>query len=119
MAYDAKTDWLPDDPINEDDVNRWEKGIQDAHKDLAVHKNDMNNPHNTTKAQIGLGNVDNVQQASKKNLKSIVMIYNGTFHQWNGRIGMQKKQLSELRKKRIRLYRMQNITWIPTIKITI
>ncbi len=38
MAYDAKTDWLPDDPINEDDVNRWEKGIQDAHKDLAVHK---------------------------------------------------------------------------------
>ncbi|MEC1599865.1 hypothetical protein P9D60_20715, partial [Bacillus spizizenii] len=27
---------------------------------------DMNNPHNTTKAQIGLGNVDNVQQASKK-----------------------------------------------------
>lgn len=100
MAYDAKTDWLPDDPINEDDVNRWEKGIQDAHKDLAVHKNDMNNPHNTTKAQIGLGNVDNVQQV-------------------NGRIGMQKKQLSELRKKRIRLYRMQYITWIPTIKITI
>lgn len=66
MAYEEKTDWLPDDPINEDDVNRWEKGIKDAHTDLAVHKNDMNNPHNTTKAQIGLGNVDNVQQAAKK-----------------------------------------------------
>lgn len=66
MAYDEKTDWLPDDPINEDDVNRWEKGIKDAHTDLAAHKNDMNNPHNTTKAQIGLGNVDNVQQAAKK-----------------------------------------------------
>ncbi|MEC3650899.1 terminase [Bacillus subtilis] len=66
MAYEEKTDWLPDDPINEDDVNRWEKGIKDAHTDLADHKNDMNNPHNTTKAQIGLGNVDNVQQASKK-----------------------------------------------------
>lgn len=65
MAYEEKTDWLPDDPINEDDVNRWEKGIKDAHTDLAAHKNDMNNPHNTTKAQIGLGNVDNVQQASK------------------------------------------------------
>lgn len=26
----------------------------------------MNNPHKTTKAQIGLGNVDNVQQAAKK-----------------------------------------------------
>ncbi|WHY25767.1 terminase [Bacillus velezensis] len=65
MAYEEKTDWLPDDPINEDDVNRWEKGIKDAHTDLAAHKNDMNNPHNTTKAQVGLGNVDNVQQASK------------------------------------------------------
>ncbi|MCY8485936.1 terminase [Bacillus atrophaeus] len=66
MAYEEKTDWLPDDPINEDDVNRWEKGIKDAHTDLAAHKNDMNNPHNTTKAQIGLSNVDDVQQAAKK-----------------------------------------------------
>ncbi|QJC95818.1 Uncharacterized protein HC660_13420 [Bacillus mojavensis] len=66
MAYEEKTDWLPDDPINEDDVNRWEKGIKDAHTDLAAHKNDMNNPHNTTKEQVGLGNVDNVQQAAKK-----------------------------------------------------
>nr|MDH3099847.1 pyocin knob domain-containing protein [Bacillus velezensis] len=66
MAYEEKTGWLPDDPINEDDVNRWEKGIKDAHTDLAAHKNDMNNPHKTTKAQIGLGNVDNVQQATKK-----------------------------------------------------
>lgn len=66
MAYEAKTDWLPDDPINEDDVNRWEKGIQDSHKDLAAHKNDMNNPHNVTKEQLDLGNVDNVQQAAKK-----------------------------------------------------
>ncbi|MEC1557211.1 hypothetical protein P9D18_10010 [Bacillus licheniformis] len=66
MAYKAKTDWLPDDLINEDDVNRWEKGIKDAHQDLATHKNDLNNPHGTTKAQIGLGNVENVRQASKK-----------------------------------------------------
>ncbi|MCY7878956.1 terminase [Bacillus spizizenii] len=66
MAYEGKTDWLPDDPINEDDVNRWEKGIKDAHTDLAVHKNDMNNPHNTTKAQVGLGNLDNVKQAAKE-----------------------------------------------------
>ncbi|UIN45055.1 hypothetical protein M8181_14990 [Bacillus licheniformis] len=65
MAYKEKTDWLPDDPITEDDVNRWEKGIKEAHTDLAAHKNDLNNPHGTTKAQIGLGNVENVQQASK------------------------------------------------------
>ncbi|AEP84988.1 hypothetical protein [Bacillus spizizenii] len=66
MAYEAKTDWLPDDPINEDDVNRWEKGIEEAHKGLAAHKNDMNNPHKVTKEQLDLGNVDNVQQAAKK-----------------------------------------------------
>ena len=52
MAYESKTDWLPDDPINEDDVNRWEKGIQDAHKDLSAHKIDMNNPHKVTKEQL-------------------------------------------------------------------
>ncbi|MDL2027697.1 terminase [Bacillus subtilis] len=73
MAYEEKTDWLPDDPINEDDVNRWEKGIKDAHTDLAAHKNDMNNPHNTTKAQIGLGNVDNVQQAAKKDFDKHIL----------------------------------------------
>ncbi|MBU2660102.1 terminase [Bacillus cabrialesii] len=72
MAYEEKTDWLPDDPINEDDVNRWEKGIKDAHTDLAAHKNDMNNPHNTTKAQVGLGNVENVQQAAKKDFDNHV-----------------------------------------------
>ncbi|MGE9753596.1 pyocin knob domain-containing protein [Bacillus inaquosorum] len=78
MAYEEKTDWLPDDPINEDDVNRWEKGIKDAHTDLAAHKNDMNNPHNTTKAQVGLGNVDNVQQAAKKDFDKHVN--DGTIH---------------------------------------
>lgn len=89
MAYEAKTDWLPDDPINEDDVNRWEKGIQDAHKDLATHKNDMNNPHKVTKEQLDLGNVDNVQQAAKKdfdlhNQDQERHITNGERAKWNG-----------------------------------
>ncbi|MBU8708590.1 terminase [Bacillus subtilis] len=88
MAYEEKTDWLPDDPINEDDVNRWEKGIKDAHTDLAAHKNDMNNPHNTTKAQIGLGNVDNVQQAAKKDFDKhisdeIIHISSSERTKWN------------------------------------
>ncbi|WP_343311272.1 hypothetical protein AAHT65_07720 [Bacillus atrophaeus] len=72
MAYEEKTDWLPDDPINEDDVNRWEKGIKDAHADLAAHKIDMNNPHKTSKGQVGLGNVDNIQQAAKKDFDNHV-----------------------------------------------
>src|SRR5690606_40401118 len=33
--------------------------------DLNAHENNKNNPHNVTKQQVGLGNVDNVKQASK------------------------------------------------------
>lgn len=32
---------------------------------LDTHKNDKSNPHGVTKTQVGLGNVDNVQQATK------------------------------------------------------
>lgn len=32
--------------------------------DLSAHINNRNNPHNVTKQQVGLGNVDNVRQAS-------------------------------------------------------
>ena len=32
MAYNAKTDWKYDDNITENDVNRWEQGIADAHE---------------------------------------------------------------------------------------
>lgn len=31
MTYIAKTDWKQDDPVTEVDINRWEKGIADAH----------------------------------------------------------------------------------------
>ena len=27
MSYNAKTDWGPDDPVTEHDLNRWENGI--------------------------------------------------------------------------------------------
>ncbi|MCR8939857.1 hypothetical protein O0555_21385 [Brevibacillus laterosporus] len=37
MAYDARLDWEFEDDITEGDVNRWEKGIDDAHKLLEKH----------------------------------------------------------------------------------
>lgn len=77
MAFDAKTNWKYDDPVMEDDFNRWEKGIKDAHNlvdavgtDLATFKNRRDNPHSVTKGQVGLGNVDNVKQASKAEFDS-------------------------------------------------
>ncbi|BBP87499.1 hypothetical protein BsIDN1_11170 [Bacillus safensis] len=32
---------------------------------LSTHSNAKNNPHAVTKSQVGLGNVDNIKQASK------------------------------------------------------
>lgn len=36
-----------------------------ANSDLSTHLKDVNNPHNVTKSQIGLANVDNTKDASK------------------------------------------------------
>ncbi|WPS88850.1 hypothetical protein SMD22_07835 [Brevibacillus halotolerans] len=37
MSYNARLDWEFEDDITEGDVNRWEKGIDDAHKLLEQH----------------------------------------------------------------------------------
>lgn len=72
MTYNAKTFWKYDDPVMEDDFNRMEQGIKDAHdligttkEDLSGHEDRRDNPHRVTKAQVGLSNVDNVKQASQ------------------------------------------------------
>ena len=41
-------------------------------QDLTTHKGDKSNPHGVTKDQVGLGNVDNVKQASKVEFDSHV-----------------------------------------------
>ena len=39
--------------------------------DLTGHINNRNNPHNVTKQQVGLGNVDNVRQASYESVEAL------------------------------------------------
>ena len=39
--------------------------------DLTAHIQNRNNPHNVTKAQVGLGNVDNVRQASYESVEAL------------------------------------------------
>lgn len=80
--------WRSRDIIGAEDAQRWENkaDLNHRHKvadidglpekideftrskaekvDLTAHINNLNNPHNVTKAQVGLGNVDNVRQAS-------------------------------------------------------
>lgn len=34
MSYTAKTDWKGNDPVTEEDINRWETGIEAAHEEL-------------------------------------------------------------------------------------
>ena len=80
--------WRSRDIIGAEDAQRWENKADATHRhkiadidglpekideftrskaekvDLSAHINNRNNPHNVTKAQVGLGNVDNVRQAS-------------------------------------------------------
>ncbi len=79
--------WRSRDIIGAEDAQRWENKADLSHRhkvadidglpekideftrskaekvDLSAHINNRNNPHNVTKAQVGLGNVDNVKQA--------------------------------------------------------
>lgn len=43
MPYQAKIDWKYSDPVTEQDINRWEQGIADAHAQLAQLSTDVNN----------------------------------------------------------------------------
>ncbi|MGG1662873.1 hypothetical protein [Brevibacillus sp. NRS-1366] len=43
MSYDAKTDWGYDDDVTEHDINRWERGIEDAHVAIAILTADVSN----------------------------------------------------------------------------
>lgn len=68
----AKTNWGPNDTVQPDDMNQIGQEINDngtniqtVADNLAAHEADNANPHNVTKGQVGLGNVDNVKQASK------------------------------------------------------
>lgn len=80
--------WRSRDIIGAEDAQRWENKADATHRhkvadidgleaiignqttnkanqaDLTAHIQNQNNPHNVTKAQVGLGNVDNVRQAS-------------------------------------------------------
>ena len=80
--------WRSRDIIGVEDAQRWENKADLSHRhkvadidgleeiignqttnkanqaDLTAHIQNKNNPHNVTKQQVGLGNVDNVRQAS-------------------------------------------------------
>lgn len=87
--------WRSRDIIGVEDAQRWENKADATHRhrvsdidgleaiignqttnkanqaDLTAHIQNRNNPHNVTKAQVGLGNVDNVRQASYESVEAL------------------------------------------------
>jgi hypothetical protein len=71
--------WRNEDIIFPEDAQRWEDGVEQSLKendqnaeDLKKHNEDKNNPHGVTAAQVGLGNVLNVEQYSKAQADSLI-----------------------------------------------
>src|SRR5690606_20766042 len=58
------TQWIEIHPITKS-TNVLDSQGQSIQAQLDSHKDNTNNPHSVTKAQVGLGNVDNVKQASQ------------------------------------------------------
>lgn len=42
-SYDPKLDWKYEDDVTEQDINRWEQGIADAHAQIAQLSVDVSN----------------------------------------------------------------------------
>ncbi|WP_420789647.1 hypothetical protein [Streptococcus sp. K0074] len=87
--------WRSRDIIGVEDAQRWENKADLSHRhkvadidglpekidevtrskaekvDLTGHINNRNNPHSVTKHQVGLGNVDNVRQASYESVEAL------------------------------------------------
>lgn len=65
MAYTGKTNWQNNEIVEASDMNRIEQGVTNNDAELTTHKNNTSNPHQTTKAQVGLSNVDNTSDINK------------------------------------------------------
>ena len=75
MAYEKQT-WIPYDDNKTEEQNIQAGAVVTAERinhledGLDEHDKDTTNPHKVTKAQVGLGNVTNVEQAPKTDLTS-------------------------------------------------
>ena len=104
--------WRTNDIIGTEDAQRWEDkaekqhrhkvsdidGLADkidevtrnkaSHSDISAHVNNRSNPHNVTKAQIGLSNVLDVEQASKTDLNNHTINTNNPHNVTKTQVGL-------------------------------
>ena len=105
--------WRSRDIIGAEDAQRWENKADASHKhkvsdidgleeiignqttnkanqaDLTGHIQNQNNPHNVTKAQVGLGNVTNVEQASKQDFQHHLDNHNNPHSVTKAQVGLE------------------------------
>ena len=105
--------WRSRDIIGAEDAQRWENKADASHRhkvadidgleaiignqttnkanqaDLIGHIQNQNNPHNVTKAQVGLGNVTNVEQASKQDFQHHLDNHNNPHSVTKAQIGLE------------------------------
>lgn len=104
--------WRSRDIIGAEDAQRWENKADATHRhkvadidgletiignqttnkanqaDLTGHIQNQNNPHNVTKAQVGLGNVTNVEQASKSDFQHHLDNHNNPHSVTKAQVGL-------------------------------
>lgn len=104
--------WRSRDIIGAEDAQRWENKADASHRhkvadidgleeiisnqttnktnqsDLTGHIQDQNNPHNVTKTQVGLGNVTNVEQASKQDFQHHLDNHNNPHSVTKAQVGL-------------------------------
>ena len=105
--------WRSRDIIGAEDAQRWENKADATHRhkvadidgleeiignqttnkanqaDLTGHIQNQNNPHNVTKTQVGLGNVTNVEQASKQEFDAHATNHNNPHSVTKAQIGLE------------------------------
>ena len=104
--------WRTNDIIGTEDAQRWEEKADKQHRhqvsdidglaekidevtrnkannsDISAHVNNRSNPHNVTKAQIGLSNVLDVEQASKTDLNNHTRNTNNPHNVTKAQVGL-------------------------------
>lgn len=76
--------------VTDNRMNHIEEGIEDNSNAVENHVANMSNPHLVTKTQIGLGNVDNVQQAAKTDFDAHVANTSNPHGVTKDQIGLDK-----------------------------
>lgn len=76
--------------VTDSRMNHMENGISDSSSTVENHVANKLNPHSVTKTQVGLGNVDNIEQAAKSDFDAHVSNTSNPHEVTKSQIGLDK-----------------------------